>query len=74
MQKYSSAAETACRKGNYSRDTVNIRHDSSNRDNRNIMDVSSSQNPPESDSRKGSSSRETATLRDTPATAAGTHN
>ncbi len=61
-------------KANYSRDTVNIRQDSSSRDNRNIMDVNSSQNPPESDSRKGCSSRETAALRDTPATAAGTHN
>jgi hypothetical protein len=32
----------ACREANYSRDTVQIRDDSSRRDNRNIMDVISS--------------------------------
>ena len=33
---------TACRKANYSRDTVNIKGDSISRDNRNVMDINSS--------------------------------
>jgi hypothetical protein len=34
---------TACREANYSSETINIRDDSSSRDNRNIMDVNNNQ-------------------------------
>ena len=51
----------ACRKANYSRDTVKIKDDSSSRDNRNIMDVISSRTA-RTDDRKVSDSREDSNI------------
>ncbi len=51
---------TACGEANYSRDTINIREDSSNRDNRNILDINS--RLPESDRRKVNNGRDASNI------------
>jgi hypothetical protein len=55
-----SEAGNSIREANYSRDTINIRENSSNRDNRNILDINS--RLPESDSRKVNNSRDASNI------------
>jgi hypothetical protein len=52
---------TACRKTNYSRDTVKIKDDSSSRDSRNIMDVISNRTS-RTDNRMSATVEKTATF------------